>query len=102
MLSMYRIAVSVCLCTVVYGRIQLKSRDDCDKDFVKCSPKGASSSNAPAIGSALSPLYVDLLDSINEGQKVKRSAQSDLQMLDVRASTSYACCKPRLRHLFST
>ncbi|KAL8947022.1 MAG: hypothetical protein Q9222_006652 [Ikaeria aurantiellina] len=50
----------------------LEPRAGCSDNYSKCSPKGASSSDTPAVGTNLSPLYTDLLSSVNGGQNSKR------------------------------
>ena len=50
----------------------LHIRLSCTDNFSICSPKGASSSGTPAVGASLSTLYVDILDSINKVQNVRR------------------------------
>ena len=82
-----------CLCAVVLGyNTKLRPRDDCGSGYTECSPKGASTSGAPTVGSSLSGLYVDLLDSINKVQKMKRNEEQPLD-IEVRDSTGSVCCE---------
>lgn len=76
--------------------LELAIRADCNEGFSRCSPKGAITSGAPAIGDSLSTLYVDLLDSINEVQKVERSIDYEGSVLSSRASGTICCINPRL------
>ncbi|KAL8734342.1 MAG: hypothetical protein Q9166_001540 [cf. Caloplaca sp. 2 TL-2023] len=64
------------LCAVSFATIattvKLEPRANCGDNFSKCEPKGASSTEAPAVGADLSPLYVDLLNSIKGTTNSKR------------------------------
>jgi len=84
---------ALCLAVVALGdHARLNSRDNCNNGYTQCSPQGAAATDAPAIGSSLSGLYVDLLDSINKVQKVKRDDNHHLN-LEIRASGGAVCCK---------
>ena len=69
----------------------LAPRADCNVNFSECSPKGAVTSGAPAIGDSLSTLYVDLLNSIKNVQNVARDIDEAPSALRVRASGSMCC-----------
>lgn len=80
----------------VVANANLEARDDCPDNYSKCNPKGVSSSaDTPAVGADLSPLYIDILTSVN-GAKAKRDsleARDELAtLLETRASTSGLCC----------
>lgn len=77
---------------------QLDPRDEeCENNFSLCSPTGASSVNTPAVGSELSSLYLDLVDSIHGIRKHKRTVDLDNQILDhklqPRGSKIGLCCR---------
>lgn len=79
-------------------KLQLDSRDEeCEKNFSLCSPAGASSVNTPAVGSGLSSLYLDLVDSIQGVQNYKRTVGLDHQIVDhklqPRGSKIGLCCR---------
>lgn len=77
-------------------KLQLDPRDEeCENNFSLCSPAGASSVNTPAVGSELSSLYLDLVDSIQGVQK--RAVDPDDQIVDYklqpRGSKTGLCCR---------
>lgn len=79
-------------------KLQLDPRDEeCENNFSLCSPTGASSVNTPAVGSELSSLYLDLVDSIQGVQNYKRAVDLDDQIVDhklqPRGSKIGLCCK---------
>lgn len=76
---------------------QLDPRDEeCENNFSLCSPTGASSLDTPAVGSELSSLYLDLVDSIQGIRKHKRAVDLDNQILghklQPRGSKIGLCC----------
>lgn len=75
---------------------QLHARaEECASNFVLCNPKGASSVDLPAVGSALSSLYLDLLGSIQGVHKHKRVVDihhPPTHSLYSRASKIGICC----------
>ena len=71
--------------------LPLIAADSCNDNFSQCSPKGASDSGAPAVGTSLSTLYVDILDSINKVQKARRELSREDRELMVRASGALCC-----------
>ncbi len=71
----------------------LQARADCNTGYTKCSPSGAVETDEPAIGSALSPLYVDVVNSVQSKSKQARSFENDLS---VRSSGGSLCCKSRM------
>lgn len=79
-------------------KLQLDPRDsECENNFSLCSPTGASSVNTPAVGSELSSLYLDLVDSIQGVQNYKRAVDLDDQIVDhklqPRGSKIGLCCR---------
>lgn len=79
-------------------KLQLDPRDEeCEINFSLCSPTGASSVNTPAVGSELSSLYLDLVDSIQAVQNYKRAVDFDDQIVDhklqPRGSKIGLCCR---------
>lgn len=78
--------------SLVFGTLlPLIAADSCNDNFSPCSPKGASDSGAPAVGTSLSTLYVDILDSINKVQNVRRELGQEDRELKVRASGALCC-----------
>ena len=71
---------------------KLGARQDCGSNYSKCSPSGATTTNIPAVGGALSGLYVDVLDSVNGVKFSKRGAQELAGPLGKRASSATVCC----------
>ena len=90
---LYYLITALCLAAVALGdHARLHLRDNCNSGYTQCSPQGASATDAPAIGSSLSGLYVDLLDSINKVQKLKRDDNHQFD-IEIRASAAAVCCK---------
>ena len=86
------VIISVLFSAVAGDRALLYAREDCQVDYTKCSPKGASASDAPVVGTALSGFFVDLLDSINKVQKHRRDEGEPLS-IQKRAPDGKICCK---------
>lgn len=93
--DMLLLTVTVCLSSVftIANAAQLEVRDDCDGNFSLCSPNGASSTDAPAVGDEMSSLLADLLSSVQGLKKGKRSVEPLDQVLDVRSSQVSFCCR---------
>lgn len=89
--SSFVIVVGSILQFVAADQSGLAARADCNDNFSQCSPKGAGTSGVPAIGESLSPLYLDLLKSINKVQNVARDIDETPSVLRVRASGSMCC-----------
>ncbi|KAI9749644.1 MAG: hypothetical protein M1835_001513 [Candelina submexicana] len=72
----------------------LDARQNCGTNFQKCMPSGAKLGSTPAVGGALSSLYVDLLDSIKGVKKSKRDIQRVVDVLEIepRDSSKPLCC----------
>ena len=81
----------------VGGASDLERRAGCNDNFSKCNPKGASSTNTPVVGTDLSPLYTDLINSVQGVNKVKREsvqARDELGLfLEARDSSTNLCCQ---------
>ncbi|KAI4272745.1 MAG: hypothetical protein L6R38_006523 [Xanthoria sp. 2 TBL-2021] len=54
------------------GSVRLEPRASCAKNYNKCDPKGADSTEPPAVGADLSSLYADLVNSVNGATKLRR------------------------------
>ncbi|MCJ1348411.1 hypothetical protein MMC31_006643 [Peltigera leucophlebia] len=62
-------------------KLQLDARDEeCENNFSLCSPTGAASIDTPAVGTGLSALYLNLVDSIQGVQNHKRAVDLDHQI----------------------
>ncbi|KAL8842885.1 MAG: hypothetical protein Q9170_000289 [Blastenia crenularia] len=74
----------------------LEARAGCADNFSKCSPKGASATDTPTVGTGLSPLYTDLLNSVSGVKTSKRDsiqARDRLEPhLEARDSSTNLCC----------
>ncbi|KAL9602640.1 MAG: hypothetical protein Q9179_002471 [Wetmoreana sp. 5 TL-2023] len=76
----------------------LEPRAGCSDNYKKCSPKGAASTSLPTLGTDLSPLYTDLVNSVQGAKKSKRGpseARDEFSpLLEARDTSSNLCCKP--------
>ena len=82
------------IATIVHGdTFQLGERQDCGSSYSKCSPSGAAATSIPDVGSALSSIYLDLLDSISGVKITKRMAQQTADILGARSPSANVCCK---------
>ncbi|KAL8689771.1 MAG: hypothetical protein Q9218_004626, partial [Villophora microphyllina] len=75
------------------GRLEIRA--GCSSNYKKCNPKGSTSANPPALGSDLSPLYTDLVSSV-QGVKQSKRDQSGARdqlaaLLEARDSSSNLC-----------
>ncbi|KAL8819741.1 MAG: hypothetical protein Q9223_001898 [Gallowayella weberi] len=79
------------------GSVRLEPRANCAKNYKKCDPKGATATEAPAIGTDLSQLYPELVNTVNGAKKLKRDFhdQGDefASLLEPRAPSANLCCK---------
>ncbi|KAL8847462.1 MAG: hypothetical protein Q9198_011230, partial [Flavoplaca austrocitrina] len=77
------------------GSVQLEPRASCAENYSKCDPRGADATEPPAIGTDLSSLYADLVNSVNDAAKLKRDfiqARDELTSpLEPRASANLCC-----------
>lgn len=92
---MLLLIVTVCLSLVftIANAARLEVRNDCDGDFSLCSPNGASSTDTPAVGDKLSPLFADLVSSVQDVKKSKRNVEPLDQVLHARSSQVSFCCR---------
>ncbi|KAI9811055.1 MAG: hypothetical protein M1827_005637 [Pycnora praestabilis] len=70
---------------------ELVARQQCGTNYQQCNPSGVKSDVTPEVGSGLSSLYVDVLDSIS-GVKRKRDLEQTSDLLEVRATPKPLCC----------
>ncbi|KAL8917505.1 MAG: hypothetical protein Q9208_007910 [Pyrenodesmia sp. 3 TL-2023] len=94
MLSLtYKLGASAIVAFIV---ATTSAANDCGENYSRCSPKGATSTDTPEVGTDLSPLYTDLLTSINGVKQSKRSAREARDeaglALESRATSSNLCC----------
>ncbi|KAL8628408.1 hypothetical protein Q9189_005868, partial [Teloschistes chrysophthalmus] len=86
--SLLSLAFIATILATASGRIEIRA--GCSKDYKKCQPKGATSADPPALGTGLSPLYTDLVNSV---QGVKKSKRDEIAaLLQSRADSSNLCC----------
>ena len=69
---------------------RLEARTDCNAGYTQCSPNGAMATNEPPVGSGLSTMYVDVVNSVQATGKQKRECR--LVELKERASGGSLCC----------
>lgn len=81
---------------LIVARDTLNARADCSKSYTICQPKGASTQDEPPVGSALSPLFVDIVNTVDSNHNHKREARED-HAIGPRVSTGSLCCK-KVRH----
>ncbi|KAI9863737.1 MAG: hypothetical protein M1824_006334 [Vezdaea acicularis] len=83
--------------SVIATPAQLAPRAACQASYTACKPSGAKSTSSPPVGSALSSLFVDLLDSIQgvpNPSKRKREVDDIARVLGTRDISSPICCAP--------
>ncbi|KAL8728749.1 MAG: hypothetical protein Q9181_005234 [Wetmoreana brouardii] len=64
--------------TIAVTASYLEPRAGCSDNYKKCNPKGAASTNLPTLGTDLSPLYTDLVNSVQGTKKSKRDPSESL------------------------
>ena len=69
----------------------LHARGACSSSYTVCSPKGAATTNEPPIGTGISSLFVDVVDTLDSANLAKREA--DTCAIEARASGGSLCCK---------
>ncbi|KAL8901590.1 MAG: hypothetical protein Q9192_000472 [Flavoplaca navasiana] len=95
--SLIQLFVGVASFTIIAtsGSVRLEPRASCAENYSKCDPRGADATEPPAIGTDLSSLYADLVNSVNEAAKLKRDfiqARDELTSpLEPRASANLCC-----------
>lgn len=70
----------------------LHARAACSSSYTACNPKGAATTNEPPIGTAIAPLYVDVVDTLDSANLAKRDAARDHGIIESRASGGSLCC----------
>lgn len=86
------IALSSLFSEIGANAFELIARQNCAQNYIKCSPSGATATDTPPVGGALSSLYIDILDSISGVKLNTRAGEERPQILDVRASSNAVCC----------
>ena len=71
---------------------QLVARQNCADNYNKCSPPGATATDTPTIGSGLSSLYVNILDSISGVKLDVRGLKEVREHVQPRAPSISVCC----------
>lgn len=72
----------------------LQARADCSSGYSKCSPKGAATTPEPAVGSGLSGLYVDIVNSVKGSPNVARDLGLEVaELIEARAASGSLCCE---------
>lgn len=71
----------------------LLPRAGCSPSYTQCAPKGAATSQEPAIGTGLATFYVDVVDSIQNTKKKTRDLGAVWEVLRIRAPSGSLCCK---------
>ena len=70
-----------------------KARDVCSNDYTLCNPKGSSTLDEPPISSALSPLFIDILTTVDDNRNSKRDTVHATDKLEPRLLGGGLCCK---------
>lgn len=70
-----------------------KARDVCNNDYTLCDPKGASTLDEPPISSALSPLFIDIINTVDNNKDTKRDIAHGTDRLKPRLLGGGLCCK---------
>ena len=65
----------------------LKARDVCNNGYTLCNPKGASTLDEPPVSSALSPLFIDIVNTVDKNK------DHDNDRLSPRLLGGGLCCK---------
>ena len=71
----------------------LHARGACSSSYTVCKPKGAATTNEPPIGTGISSLFVDVVDTLDSVNLAKREAGRDRGTVETRASGGSLCCK---------
>ena len=70
-----------------------KARGVCNTDYTLCDPKGASTSDEPSVSSALSPFFIDILNTVDNNKDTKRDIVHGIARLKSRLLGGGLCCK---------
>lgn len=71
----------------------LHPRAACSSSYTVCNPKGAATTNEPPIGTGISSLFVDVVDTLHSAKVAKREAGQDTGVIETRASAGSLCCE---------
>ena len=86
---------TLCLVHIAICHCALEARADCNAGYTKCSPNGAVATAEPPIGSALSTMYVDVVDSVQSKGQQTRDLENNRVEIQERATGGSLCCKWR-------
>ena len=70
----------------------LHARAACSSSYTACNPEGAATTNEPPVGTALSSLFVDIVDTLDSANLAKRDAERARALIESRASGGSLCC----------
>ena len=73
------------------GTVALAESKHCMTGYDICNPAGEHANGVPQMGSGLSPLFVDIVNSVSFLSK--RGVQELATVLDVRDLSGSVCCK---------
>ena len=76
---------------------QVITSQKCGDNYSKCAPKGAVATNDPRIGTDISSLFVNIVESVNGHTKVARDVARPCQGIFPRAPSASLCCGSLLR-----
>ena len=65
----------------------------CSNDYTLCNPKGASTLDEPPISSALSSLFIDILNTVDDNKNTKQDIVHATNRLEPRLLGGGLCCK---------
>ena len=71
----------------------LHARAACSSSYTACNPKGAATTNEPPVGTALSSLFVDVVNTLDSANLAKRDAERARALIESRASEGSLCCE---------
>ena len=71
---------------------RLYARAACSSSYTSCNPKGAATTTEPPVGTGLSSLYVDVVDTIDSAHLAKRDAERARAVIEARAPGGNLCC----------
>ncbi|CAF9935434.1 MAG: hypothetical protein ALECFALPRED_006391 [Alectoria fallacina] len=70
----------------------LHARGACSSSYTACNPKGAATTNEPPVGTGISVLFVDVVDTLDSANLAKREAGQDTSVIETRAAGGSLCC----------
>lgn len=71
----------------------LHARAGCSSSYTACKPKGAATTSEPPVGTGLSSLFVDVVDTLDSAKLARRDAERAREIIEARASGGSLCCK---------